>query len=131
MLNRMLAGAAALALVFAAAEVRAGANDYRFEAAGPPQKTQAGKSVVPVRLVHVPDGKPVPSAVIFESKADMGPAGMADMGAPIQALGESAPGVYRFEVQPGMAGKWALHLAAKIQGEAETVRGSVVVELVK
>jgi hypothetical protein len=30
-----------------------------------------------------------------------------------------------------MAGTWALHLAAKVLGEPETVRGTVDVDLVK
>ena len=61
----------------------------------------------------VADGKPVPDAVIFESKADMGPEGMATMGAPVKAL-PAKDGIYSFEVDPGMPGTWALHLAAKV-----------------
>ncbi len=76
------------------------------------------------------DGKPVPDAVIFESKADMGPAGMQEMTAPVRAMPPKG-GIYSFEVDPGMAGTWALHLAAKVQGEAETVRGTVNADLVK
>ena len=76
------------------------------------------------------DGKPVADAVIFESKADMGPAGMPTMGAPVKSLSAKG-GTYSFEVEPGMAGTWALHLAAKVQGEPETVRGTLNVELVK
>jgi len=109
---------------------RAGAQDYRFELAGQPQPAQTGKIIVSVRLVHVPDGKPVSDAVIFETRADMGPAGMATMTAPIKAIpGQS--GAYRFEVEPGMAGKWAITLAAKVEGEGETVRGSITADLVK
>jgi hypothetical protein len=104
-------------------------SKYQFELAGPPKKTDAGTSIVSVRLIHLPDKKPVPKAVIFESKADMGPAGMAMMGAPVKALPESEPGVYPFEIAPGMGGNWALNLAAKVQGEMDTVRGSVTVAL--
>ena len=130
MLKRILAGAAALALI-STANAFAGANDYRFEAAGQPQKAPDGKSIVPLRLVRIADGKPVPGAVVFETKADMSPMSMPTMTAPIRALGESEPGVYRFEVEPGMAGPWALTVAAKVQGEVETVRGAVTVQLVK
>jgi hypothetical protein len=108
----------------------AAAQDYRFELAGKPVPS-AGKDVVQVRLVHAADGKPVPDAVIFESKADMGPASMPTMPAPAKALSGARDGVYGFEVDPGMAGTWALHLAAKVQGEPETVRGTVNVDLVK
>ena len=107
------------------------AADYRFEAVEKPQPSTGGKSVVSLRLVHLPDKKPVAGAIIIQTKADMGPAGMADMTAPVQAAPTNEPGVYRFEIQPGMAGKWMLTFAAKVQGETETVRGSVTVELPK
>src|SRR5258708_30787392 len=116
MLNRIFAGAATLAFLFAADAV-AGANDYRFEAAGQPQKAPDGKSIVPLRLVRVADGKPVPGAVVIQTRAVMSPMSMPEMTAPMRALGETEPGVYRFEVQPGMAGPRARALAAHVQGE--------------
>lgn len=126
-----IASAAALAcgLAFTAMPAFAKSADYRFELVGKPQLS-GQKDIVQVRLVHVPDGKPVTDAVIFESKADMGPAGMESMTAPVKALPEKS-GTYSFEVDPGMAGTWALHLAAKVQGEAETVRGTINADLVK
>ncbi|MBI3514893.1 MAG: FixH family protein [Proteobacteria bacterium] len=130
MSNRIRTGVATLALLFAADAV-AGANDYRFEAAGQPQKAADGKSIVLVRLVRIADDKPVPGAVVIQTRADMSPMSMPEMTAPMRALGESEPGVYRFEVQPGMAGPWALTLAAKVQGEVETVRGTVTIVLAK
>lgn len=108
---------------------RAAATDYRFELVGKPQLA-GQKDMVQIRLVRVSDGKPVPDAVIFESTADMGPAGMATMTAPVKPM-PAKGGIYSFEVDPGMAGTWALHLAAKVQGEAETVRGTVNADLVK
>jgi hypothetical protein len=128
MLHRVIASAG-LALALASGSALAGAQDYRFEAAGKPQKSMDGKSLVAVRLVHLPDSKPVPGAILIQTRADMGPAGMGEMTAPVKAMGEAEPGIYRFEVQPGMAGTWALTLAAKVQGEPETVRGAVAVEL--
>lgn len=110
--------------------VQAKAQDYRFELAGKPEMS-GGKDMVRVRLVHVPDGKPVSRAVIFESKADMGPAGMPTMTGPLKAMPSKEPGIYSFEIEPGMAGTWAITLAAKVQGEAETVRGAVNAELTK
>lgn len=129
--TRILGGAAALACILALTSIQAHAasSDYRFELVGKP-KLVAKKDIVQVRLVRVADGKPVPDAVIFESKADMGPAGMETMTAPVKAMPPTG-GIYSFEVDPGMAGTWALHLAAKVQGEAETVRGTVNVDLVK
>jgi hypothetical protein len=129
--NHVVAGAFAFAsgFAFAAFPTFAATADYKFELVGKPQLS-GHKDVVQVRLVHVPDGKPVPDAVIFESKADMGPEGMATMGAPVKAL-PAKDGVYSFEVEPGMAGTWALHLSAKVQGEQDTVRGTINAALVK
>lgn len=115
--------------MFTASPSFAAATDYQFELVGKPQLS-AGKDIVQIRLVHTADSKPVPDAVIFESTADMGPAGMPTMPAPMKAL-NAKDGVYSFEVAPGMAGTWALHLAAKVQGEPETVRGTVNADLVK
>jgi len=132
-LIRLAASAAALAVTTIAATTGgwSAAADYRFEAVGKPQVLAGGKSIVSVRLVHVPDEKLVPGAIIIQTKADMRPGGMADMSAPVQAVSPKEPGIYLFEIEPGMAGKWMLTLAAKVQGEAETVRGSVTVELLK
>jgi hypothetical protein len=130
--KRFIAGAAALACVFSLTVVpaqAAAATDYRFELFGKP-RLSAAKDIVQVRLVRVADGRSVPDAVISESKADMGPADMASMTAPVKAL-PARDGVYSFEVDPGMAGTWALHLAAKVQGEPDTVRGTVNADLVK
>lgn len=84
-------------------------------------------SIIDVRLVHQPSGKPVENAVIFETRFDMGPDSMDDMTAPVTTQDTAAPGVYRFAVAPTMAGRWELKLSVKVQGEAETVVGSVVV----
>jgi tripartite-type tricarboxylate transporter receptor subunit TctC len=53
----------------------AAAQDYKFEFVNA-QPAGGGKTDVTVRLVHVPDSKPVPDAVIFQTRADMGPEGM-------------------------------------------------------
>jgi YtkA-like len=128
---RILASAAVLVSGLASSllPAHAAATDYRFELVGKPQLS-GQKDIIQVRLVHVTDSKPVPNAVIFESTADMGPQGMPTMPAPVKAL-PAKGGIYSFEVDPGMAGTWALHVAAKVQGEPETVRGTVNADLVK
>jgi hypothetical protein len=135
--KHLMTGAAALAFYVALVSgivlpfpALAAAQDYRFELAGKPQAARGGKSTVSVRVVHIPDNKPVKDAVIFESKADMSPMAMPTMTAPIKPLPPARDGIYRFEVEPGMAGMWAITLAAKVQGEAETVRGTVTADLV-
>jgi hypothetical protein len=129
--TRILASAIALASGFALTlgHARAKSTDYRFELVGKPQPS-GQKDIVQVRLVHVADNKPVSNAVIFESKADMGPEGMPTMPSPVEALPAQGD-VYSFAVDPAMAGTWALHLAAKVQGEPETVRGTVNADLAK
>ncbi len=114
-------------LLFATAPLTstiAAPNDYRFEAVEV-QAAGPGKTTVSVRLVHVPDNKPIEGAVIIESKTDMGPAGMADMTGKVTPLPSDQPGLYRFLVETGMAGKWELILGAKVPGAASAVRGAV------
>ena len=103
---------------------RAAPADYRFELVQA-QPAGPGKTTVTVSLVHVPDNKPVAGAVLFESKTDMGPDGMAEMTGKVAPLASDKPGIYRFQIETGMAGKWALNLGAKVQGEPGTVRGNV------
>jgi hypothetical protein len=124
----VVASAATLAIL-AAGGAFAAAADYRIEIAAPPAPATDGKAVLSIRIMHIPDGKPAADAVIFRTRADMAPAGMATMTAPVQPLGEAAPGVYRFAVRPGMAGKWAFTLSAKAQGETDTVNATLVVDL--
>jgi hypothetical protein len=106
-------------------------SGYRFMLAGPVKSASVGKSIVSIKLIH--NGKPVPGAIIIQSRADMGPIGMAAMTAPIKALGEKPPGTYRFEVENGPVWKkpdnWALSFNAKVQGVMQTVSGSVTVKL--
>lgn len=116
-------GMLALTLLFACGKP---ASPYVFSAIQS-EVAMNGAAIVDVRLVHQPGGKPVDNAVIFESRFDMGPDGMGGMAAPVTAQGSPAPGIYRFAVAPTMAGRWELKLSAKVQGESDTVTGSVVV----
>ena len=130
-ITRALAGvclAATVALHIGPAH--AAASDYRFEVADV-KPAGTGKSNVTLRLIHTPDKKPVSDAVLFEVKADMGPDGMPMMTAPTKALPAAQPGLYVIEIEPGMAGNWALQVAAKVQGEPETVRATLPVKLGK
>lgn len=124
---RAIAGAALLAVSLWAGALLAAPGDYRFEVAQT-QQSGPGKTLVTVRLVHAPDKKPVAGAVLFETKADMAPAGMADMAGKVTPLPGDQPGLYRFQVETGMAGKWQLNLGAKVQGEVATIRGTLPFE---
>lgn len=123
--------ASVLTLLAHIAAAGAAAAEYRFEVVGVPEASASGKSIVTLRLTHIPDGKPVAGAIVIQTHADMSPEKMKDMTAPVKALPATDPGLYRFEIEPGMAGGWALTVAAKVQGEAETVRGDVTVKLAK
>ena len=81
--------------------------------------------------MHVPDGKAVTDAIFIQTKFDMGPEGMAEMAVPAKTSATAEPGIYQVEAQPSMGGKWALMLSAKVEGEAETVRGTLVVPVPK
>jgi hypothetical protein len=117
---------AASLLVSGASAALAAAADFSFEAKA--AQVPADKAaVVEVRLVNKLTGKPVPDAVIFQTRLDMSPDSMGEMTGAVTPLPGSEPGVYRFQVTVGMAGRWALKLAAKVPGEQETVRGDVIV----
>jgi hypothetical protein len=124
-----VAGLVAIA-AFGSIEARAAASDYRFEVTEV-KPGATGKSNVTLRLLHAPDKKPVSDAVIFQVSADMGPDGMPTMKAPAKAIPSSQPSLYVIEVEPGMAGNWAVQVAAKVQGEQETVRATLPVKLGK
>jgi hypothetical protein len=105
-------------------------QDYVFEAVQ--SKVQPSKdAIISVRLIHKPSGKPVADAVILQTRLDMSPDNMADMTTKVTPLAPGEPGVYRFQADLSMGGRWALKLAAKVPGERETVRGEVVVTATK
>lgn len=116
-------GAALLALLSVAAV--AGEKDYEFQLVD--NEVKQGDAVIAVKLVHKPSGRPIPDAVIFAKRIDMGPDGMDMMESPIELVASTEPGVYRFKTKLTMAGKWALSLGAKVQGETGTVENKLIV----
>lgn len=116
---------ASLAMVLASASASyAAAMDYEFQLVQP--EVAQGPTTVAVRLVDKRTDKPVSDAVIFTTRLDMAPAGMEAMTTPVEALPSTEPGVYSFKAHLGMVGGWRFKLAAKVQGEAETVQGELV-----
>ena len=103
----------------------AGAGDYVFEPVKAEVKNGPSSELL-VRLVHKSTGKPVEGALIVKSRLDMSPEGMEPMTAKHAAEPAGEPGVYRFKADFTMAGRWALKLMAKVQGEPETVQGTIV-----
>jgi hypothetical protein len=108
----------------------AAANDYVFEAVSSDVK-KGDDAVVSVRRKIKATGKPVTDAVIVQSRIDMAPDGMAEMASPIAQVPSTEPGVYSFKAELSMAGRWLLSVAAKVQGEAETVVGKITFRATK
>jgi len=100
-------------------------NEYRFEVVDAPTGVP-GTTTVTVRLIHTSDNKPVNNATVVEAKTDMGPAGMAEMSGKVTPAASDQPGLFRFSIDTGMAGKWELVLTAKVPGEAAPITGKVV-----
>ncbi len=115
------------AVILTSAAALAAANDYAFEAVQAEMK-RGDDITVAVRLVHKPTGKPVTDAVIFRTRIDMGPDGMAEMESPVTPVPASEPGIYAFKTDLPMAGRYLFSLAAKVQGEPETVIGKVILK---
>lgn len=103
----------------------AGAADYEFQPVSADIKNGAGSELA-VRLIDKRTGNAVPGAVVFRTRLDMSPDSMDEMEAKHEPMPSSEPGVYRFQANITMAGRWALKLQAKVPGEPETVEGSVV-----
>jgi len=120
---------AGLLAVGTASAVRADIEDYAFSLVQANVK-QGNDAIVAVRLTDKRTGKAVADAVIFATRIDMAPDGMATMTAPIEALPATEPGVYRFKANLTMAGGWQLSLAAKLQGETGTLERKLVLKAV-
>ena len=118
--------AAALAMSTAAQKPAwADVKDYEFQLVS--QEVKKGDAVIAVKLVHKPSGRAIADAVIFAKRIDMGPDNMASMAAPLEPVPGGEPGVYQFKTNLEMAGRWALTLGAKVQGERGTVQTKLIV----
>jgi hypothetical protein len=130
MLSKFSTAALAATLSLAASAAMAGAGDYAFEPVNPEMK-KGDDVTFAVRLTNKQTGKPVADAVIFKPRVDMAPDGMAEMESPVAPLPSSEPGVYAFKTDLPMAGRYQVTLSAKLQGEAETVTGKLIVKVTK
>lgn len=125
---RSLRGAliAVAAIGMASTGAFADIKDYKFELVD--QTVQSGPDkIITVRLINTKTGKAVPDAVIFATRLDMAPDGMAEMATKIALVPGSEPGIYKFKAAFSMAGRWQLSLGAKVQGETGTVENKLVI----
>ena len=129
---RKIVMAAAIAAVasIASGAALAGGADYAFDPVSPEIK-KGDDVVVALRLTHKPSGRPVSDAVIVRTRVDMGPDGMADMVSPVVLVHSGQPGVYALKTDLPMAGRYLVSIAAKVQGEPETVVSKVIIKAVK
>ena len=130
MLSKFTTAALAATLSLAVSTAMADAGDYAFE----PVKAEMKKGddvTLAIRLTNKQTGKPVSDAVIFKTRVDMAPDGMAEMESAVAPLPSKEPGVYAFKTDLPMAGRYQVTLSAKVQGETETVTGKVIVTATK
>ena len=115
---------AVLALSLSTFAALAGANDYRLELVSTEHRVGPG-AILELRMTDLRTGAPVEGAVIYATRMDMAPDGMATMTSPVTAMPAEAPGYYRFATDLTMAGGWRFSVAAKVQGEPETVSAEI------
>src|SRR3569623_1460878 len=78
-------------ILLAASAALAGAGDYSFEPVNPEMK-KGDDVTLAVRLTNKQTGKPVADAVIFKTRIDMAPDGMAEMVSAVAPLPSKEPG---------------------------------------
>src|SRR5262245_62991470 len=117
--------AALITLTTPTMPARADVKDYEFQLVS--REVKKGDAVIAVKLVHKPSGRSIPDAVIFAKRLDMGPDNMASMVAKLDPVPGGEAGVYQFKTNLEMAGRWALTLGAKVQGETGTVQSKLIV----
>jgi len=121
---RTVALAVTSVMVGLSGTAQADPRDYRFEAVAP-QVAVSPTSTVAVRLVHLPDGKPVADAILFQPRMEMPMSGMAPMPTTVTPGTPDGKGVYPFSADVTMAGPWTLTVSAKVQGETTTISGTI------
>ena len=126
--SRLFAAIAAATFLSVPA-LRAEALDYSFELLEITYPVVGGASVLTMRLTDLRDQQPVAEAVIFATRLDMEPEGMVMMTSPVTLLPIEKLGEYRFSAEFSMKGRWQISVAAKIQGEVETVSARMIVEV--
>ena len=100
-------------------------TDYAFKVVEPETYQGAG-TLITIALTDLRTNAPVSDAVIFATRLDMAPEGMEGMTTPLEALPSGIPGRYQFRADLAMAGNWRFQIAAKVQGEVETVQAALI-----
>lgn len=129
-LPRLLCSLAlAQSLLFAAAHfAMAAPDDYEFKVIETALPKGDG-AILTVAVTDLRTQAPVTDAVIFATRLDMAPDGMASMTAPVKALTSDVPGQYRFRADLEMAGAWRFSIAVHFDDEPEVIRRDVILRV--
>ena len=104
-------------------------DDYEFEVIETDLPLGDG-AILTVAVTDLRTQAPVTDAVIFATRLDMAPDGMATMTTPVAALASNIPGQYRFQADLGMAGRWRFSIAVHFDDETEVIRREVILRVV-
>lgn len=121
--KRTILSALALALMGLTA-CNAASQTHGFELVTP-QVPEGPASEFSVKLIEKTSGKLVTDAVLESVSLDMGPDGMAAMKEEAQTLPSQEPGIFKFKANLSMAGRWAVHLKAKLK-DGTSVSGDLI-----
>lgn len=125
----LLAGVFTFALpLLATIPVHAGSEDFKFELVEKEAKL-GDPEIIAFTLTDIRTNEPVEDAIIIATRLDMAPEKMETMTTPVELLPSEEPGIYRFKSSFIMAGGWRFSLAAKVQGELETVQIQSIIEV--
>ncbi len=101
------------------------AASLTWEAVQP--EVMVGKAVrLEVRLTGDAANLVATPIAVTSSRLDMAPDGMAAMTAQLRPVASSRAGILAFDADLVMAGRWALTVAAQVEGQTQPVSGSVV-----
>ncbi len=103
-------------------------QDYEFKVLET-ELTQGDDTAFTVLVTNLRTPTPVTDAVIFATRLDMAPDGMASMTAPVKALPSDVPGQYRFQADLTMAGAWRFSVAVHFDDESEVIRREVILRV--
>ena len=121
--------ALSLSLILSAAPIASAApEDYEFKIIET-DLPQGDGTILTVAVTDLRTKGPVTDAVIFATRLDMAPDGMAAMTAPVEALASDVPGQYRFQADLGMAGAWRFSIAVHLDAETEVIRREIILRV--
>ena len=116
-------------LLFGAAQfAMAAPDDYEFKVIETDLQ-QGDGAILTVAVTDLRTQAPVTDAVIFATRLDMAPDGMATMTTPVAALASDVSGQYRFKADLGMAGAWRFSIAVHLDAETEVIRREIILRV--